>query len=75
MSRDTKVYVGNLPSNVREREVEDLFYKYGKITDISIKGGTGSCYAFLSFQDERDAQDAVRGRHGIDFDGSRLRFV
>ena len=70
-----KIYVGNLPANVRQSEVEDLFYKYGRIVDISLKGGNGSSFAFVTFEDGRDAQDAVRGRHGVDFDGARLRFA
>uniref|UniRef100_A0A0E0L1L0 RRM domain-containing protein n=1 Tax=Oryza punctata TaxID=4537 RepID=A0A0E0L1L0_ORYPU len=31
------IYVGNLPGDIREREVEDLFYKYGRIVDIDLK--------------------------------------
>ncbi|CAI7752615.1 unnamed protein product, partial [Closterium sp. NIES-54] len=31
------VYVGNLPGDMRESEVEDLFAKYGKILDIELK--------------------------------------
>ena len=74
MSR-TKVYVGNLPGDVRQRELEDLFYKYGRVVDVSIKGGsrTSSAFAFVQFEDARDAADAVRGRDGCEFGGNRLR--
>lgn len=69
-----RVYVGNLPRDVRERELDDLFYKYGRITDVQIKGaGPGGVFAFVNFLDRRDAEDAVRGRNGIDFAGGRLR--
>jgi len=27
----TKIYVGNLPLDVRERELDDLFYKVGLV--------------------------------------------
>lgn len=30
-------------------------------------------YAFLLFSDPRDAEDAIRGRDGYEFDGARLR--
>ncbi|CAB3402995.1 unnamed protein product [Caenorhabditis bovis] len=70
---DTKIYVGNLPSDVRERDVEDLFMKYGKIRYIDIKNGRGPAFAFVEFDDPRDADDAVRGRDGYDFDGHRIR--
>jgi len=64
-----RVYVGNLPHDVRERELDDYFYKYGRISDISIKGP----YAFIEFDDSRDAEDAVRGRDGTHFLGGRIR--
>jgi hypothetical protein len=71
-----QIYVGGLPSNVRTREIEDLFHKYGRIVDIAIKESVEQgCYAFVIFDDAKDAGDAVRGRNGADFDGRRLRCV
>ncbi|XP_060219252.1 serine/arginine-rich splicing factor SR30-like [Lycium barbarum] len=68
------IYVGNLPGDIREREVEDLFYKYGPIVEIDLKvPPRPPGYAFVEFEDERDADDAIRGRDGYDFDGHRLR--
>ncbi|CAK4069945.1 unnamed protein product [Aphanomyces euteiches] len=70
----TRVYVGNLPMNVRTRELDDLFYKYGRIRDIDIKQPSRPpAYAFIEFEDHRDAEDAIRGRDGYEFDGQRLR--
>eukprot|EP00051_Salpingoeca_urceolata_P020467 m.307403 g.307403 ORF g.307403 m.307403 type:complete len:337 (-) comp19628_c1_seq10:90-1100(-) len=77
MSRysEGRIYVGNLPRDIREKELDDLFYKYGRITDISIKSmGHGPAFAFVTFEDSRDADEAIRGRQGYDFaDGCRLR--
>nr|CAD1829961.1 unnamed protein product [Ananas comosus var. bracteatus] len=68
------IYVGNLPGDIREREVEDLFYKYGPIVDIDLKiPPRPPGYAFVEFEDPRDADDAIRGRDGYKFDGYRLR--
>ncbi|GAB4855597.1 Serine/arginine-rich splicing factor sr30 [Ancistrocladus abbreviatus] len=68
------IYVGNLPGDTRERELEDLFYKYGPIVDIDLKiPPRPPGYAFVEFEDERDAEDAIHGRDGYDFDGHRLR--
>ncbi|KAF0927683.1 hypothetical protein E2562_035601 [Oryza meyeriana var. granulata] len=68
------IYVGNLPGDVREREVEDLFYKYGHIVDIDLKiPPRPPGYAFVEFENPHDAQDAIYGRDGYDFDGHRLR--
>ncbi|XP_073147820.1 serine/arginine-rich splicing factor SR30-like isoform X2 [Henckelia pumila] len=71
---DRTLYVGNLPGDIREREVEDLFYKYGSIVHIELKvPPRPPGYAFVEFEDVRDAEDAIRGRDGYDFDGHRLR--
>ncbi|KAG8370643.1 hypothetical protein BUALT_Bualt13G0004600 [Buddleja alternifolia] len=75
MSRSSRVlYVGNLPGDIREREVEDLFYKYGPIVHVDLKiPPRPPGYAFVEFEEVRDAEDAIRGRDGYDFDGHRLR--
>ncbi|KUF80747.1 Pre-mRNA-splicing factor SF2 [Phytophthora nicotianae] len=70
----TRVYVGNLPMDIRTREVEDIFYKYGRIRDIDVKfPSRPPAFAFVDFEDARDAEDAIRGRDGYDYDGARLR--
>eukprot|EP00455_Lapot_gusevi_P023061 TRINITY_DN2398_c0_g1_i3.p1 TRINITY_DN2398_c0_g1~~TRINITY_DN2398_c0_g1_i3.p1 ORF type:complete len:250 (-),score=62.21 TRINITY_DN2398_c0_g1_i3:108-857(-) len=68
MSR-RRLYVGNLPSNIRTRDLERLFDRYGRVTDVQIKGS----FAFVEFSDERDAEDAVRALSGYDYDGAPLR--
>ncbi|KAK8520220.1 hypothetical protein V6N13_031317 [Hibiscus sabdariffa] len=75
MGRSSRtLYVGNLPGDTRLREVEDLFYKYGPIVDIDLKiPPRPPGYAFIEFEDPRDAEDAIRGRDGYDFDGHYLR--
>ncbi|KAG5233662.1 serine/arginine-rich splicing factor SR34A [Salix suchowensis] len=68
------IYVGNLPADIRESKVEDLFYKYGRILDVELKvPPRPPCYCFVEFENVRDAEDAIRGRDGYNFDGSRLR--
>nr|CAB3461702.1 unnamed protein product [Digitaria exilis] len=68
------IYVGNLPGDIREREVEDLFYKYGRIVEIDLKiPPRPPGFAFVEFEDPRDAEDAIHGRDGYNFDGNRLR--
>ncbi|KAI6652020.1 Serine/arginine-rich splicing factor 1A [Oopsacas minuta] len=74
-NNDCRVYVGNLPDDVRNRDIEDIFYKFGKIRDIDlhIRGRRMPAFAFLEFDDQLDARDAVRSRDGYEFDGCRLR--
>lgn len=70
----TTVFCGNLPLDVREREVEDLFYKYGRVVEIDLKlPSRPPGFAFVEFSDTRDASDACRGRDGYEFGGQRLR--
>ncbi|XP_005987217.1 serine/arginine-rich splicing factor 9 [Latimeria chalumnae] len=71
---DGRIYVGNLPPDVRERDIEDIFYKFGRIRDIELKNNRGTPpFAFVSFEDHRDAEDAVYGRNGYDYGEFRLR--
>lgn len=68
------IYVGNLPGDTRESEIEDLFAKYGKIIDIDLKlPPRPPGFAFVEYSDPRDAEDAIRGRDGYDFGNYRLR--
>uniref|UniRef100_A0A6N2LEX9 RRM domain-containing protein n=1 Tax=Salix viminalis TaxID=40686 RepID=A0A6N2LEX9_SALVM len=42
------IYVGNLPADIRESKVEDLFYKYGRILDVELKvPPRPPCYCFV----------------------------
>lgn len=70
---DKRIYVGNLPPDIRTKDVEDLFHKYGAIAFIDLKNRRGPPFAFVEFEDPRDAEDAVQARDGYDYDGYRLR--
>nr|XP_002124933.3 serine/arginine-rich splicing factor 1A [Ciona intestinalis] len=72
-STDCRIYVGNLPPDIRDKELDDLFYKYGNIRNIDLKNHRGSPFAFIDYEDYRDADDAVRARNGYNFDGYKLK--
>ncbi|EKX73992.1 pre-mRNA splicing factor, putative [Theileria equi strain WA] len=70
------VFVGNLPEKVDDRDIHEIFDKYGEIRDIDIKHGKTSnytSYAFIEFESVRSAEDAVECRDGYEFDRYRLR--
>lgn len=68
------IFVGNLPDDVREYELDDLLRRYGRIRDIDLKGRNGApIFAFVEFEDFRDADDAVYYLDGYRFGGYRLR--
>lgn len=54
MSRnECRVYVGNLPPDIRTKDIEDLFYRYGKILYVDLKNRRGPPFAFVEFEDPR----------------------
>ena len=54
-NKDCKIYVGNLPGNVRSKDLEDIFYKYGKIIDVDLhnSGRVSIPFAFVEYEDPR----------------------
>ena len=52
-SNDRRIYVGNLPSDCRDGDVKDIFYKYGDILDVDLKINRtyGRPFAFVEFAD------------------------
>lgn len=70
-----RMFVGNLPQDIRERELDDLFYKYGKINHISIKNHKEGvpAFAFVAFDSYNALDDAIYYRDGHRFDGQRIR--
>lgn len=53
MSRETRIYVGNLPPDIHDKDIEDLFYKYGNIRFVDLKNRKGPPFAFVEFEDPR----------------------
>eukprot|EP00921_Rhytidocystis_pertsovi_P024883 GHVQ01040079.1.p1 GENE.GHVQ01040079.1~~GHVQ01040079.1.p1 ORF type:complete len:296 (-),score=38.21 GHVQ01040079.1:6216-7103(-) len=69
-----RIYVGNLPVSATQSDIEELFQRFGRISRCDIKRTvSGAPFAFLEFEDPRDAKDAIEARDGYNMDGSRLR--
>jgi len=69
---DCKVYIGNLGNNGNKYELEDSFGKYGTIKNVWVARNPPG-FAFVEFEDARDAEDSVRGLDGTRVCGSRVR--
>jgi len=63
------VFCGNFDYDTRQYDLEGLFSKYGPIRRIDMKSG----YAFIYFEDERDAEDAIRRLDNVSFGYNRRR--
>ncbi|XP_055621233.1 serine/arginine-rich splicing factor 2 isoform X1 [Toxorhynchites rutilus septentrionalis] len=67
-----KVYVGNLGSSASKHEIECAFGKYGPLRNVWVARNPPG-FAFVEFEDKRDAEDAVRSLDGTRCCGTRIR--
>ncbi|XP_006647490.1 serine/arginine-rich splicing factor RSZ23 isoform X1 [Oryza brachyantha] len=58
-----RVYVGNLDPRVTAREIEDEFRVFGVLRSVWVARKPPG-FAFIDFDDRRDAQDAIRDLDG-----------
>jgi RNA recognition motif-containing protein len=71
-----KLFIGNLPADTSEQELEDLFSEFGKVrgsklvTDVF----SGQCKGFGFIEMEgHEARAAIAGLDGKDFKGKSLK--
>ncbi|KXJ75433.1 hypothetical protein RP20_CCG011738 [Aedes albopictus] len=64
----SRVYIGKLPIDTRERDIERFFEGFGRINEILLRGS----YGFVEFEDYRDAEDAIYERHGAKLQGQKV---
>ncbi|GAQ91054.1 hypothetical protein KFL_007200030 [Klebsormidium nitens] len=70
-----RVYVGGLDPRATERELEDIFVKFGVLRSVWVARKPPG-FAFIEFDDPRDADDAIRdldGKNGWRVELSRAR--
>lgn len=61
-----KVYVGGLGENGKKEELEKAFEKFGPLRDVWVARNPPG-FAFIEFDDLRDAEDAIK-----ELDGSTI---
>ncbi|XP_034537707.1 serine/arginine-rich splicing factor 3a [Notolabrus celidotus] len=69
---DCKVYVGNLGNHGNKTELERSFGYYGPLRSVWVARNPPG-FAFVEFEDPRDAADAVRELDGRTLCGSQVR--
>lgn len=71
-----KLFVGNLPFNTYEQQLEDLFEQYGDVQSVRIitdrETGRSRGFGFVEM-DAVGADSAISQQDGVDFEGRSLR--
>lgn len=67
-----KVYVGGLGDQGRKEEIEREFEKYGPLHDVWVARNPPG-FAFVEFEDQRDAEDAIKALDGKTICGMEVR--
>ena len=63
--RTSKLFVTKFPRNYNDKDLEDLFDRYGTIRNVSVKEG----YGFVEYDDYKDAQKAIKKLDGKSIQG------
>jgi len=71
-SLECKVYVGNLGNQGSKIELERVFSYYGNLKNVWVARNPPG-FAFVEFEDPRDAEDAVQALDGRTICGVRAR--
>eukprot|EP00117_Sycon_ciliatum_P032909 scpid83501/ scgid3088/ Serine/arginine-rich splicing factor 4; Splicing factor, arginine/serine-rich 4 len=66
------LFIGRLSKQTRSSDLEDVFYKYGKMLRCDVKYGSSMAYGFVEYDDPRDAEDAMNRENGREVLGSRI---
>lgn len=72
----TKLYVGNLPFKMTQRDLEQLFAEYGPVTSAAIISdratGRSKGFGFVELDSDDKAQQAIQALNGAAVDGRNL---
>jgi len=62
------LWIGRISQDTRSRDLEDVFGKFGRMIRCDVKRN----FAFVEYEDDRDAEDALREIDGTDILGCRV---
>ena len=72
------IFVGNLPSNVKEEELRTLFSQHGKVESVKIIRDmftqTSKGFGFIEMPGKAEAQKALTELNTYEFNGKKLTF-
>ena len=72
-----KLYVGNLSYNTTEDGLRNFFAGYGSVVSVKIifdrETGNSKGFGFIEMGTDEEANAAIAGTNGAEFDGRQLR--
>jgi RNA recognition motif-containing protein len=72
----TKLYVGNLPFNTTENELQEMFSQAGAVQEVMLMQdkftGKSRGFAFVTMSSEQEAQKAIAELNGKTIEGRAL---
>jgi RNA recognition motif-containing protein len=66
-----RLYVGNLNYSTTDSTLRELFGEYGTVTDVTVIEGKG--FAFVEYDSDESAQEAINNLNETEVDGRDLR--
>ena len=73
----TNIYVGNLPFDTTNDQLEDLFGEHGTVSRAQVisdrETGRSRGFGFVEMEDDNAAQAAIEAVNGSDFEGRDLK--
>ena len=71
-----RIYVGNLPFQATESEIEALFTEFGPVNSVSLitdrQTGRARGFGFVEMANDAEAEAAIAGVNGRDMGGRKL---
>lgn len=71
-----KLYVGGLPYQTTDKELEEAFAKFGQVTSTTIikdrYSGQSKGFGFVEMAELKEAQQAIKELDGTDFGGRKI---
>ncbi|GER47888.1 RNA-binding protein RZ-1 [Striga asiatica] len=71
-----RCFIGNLSWSTSDRGLKQAFEKFGHLVDAKVVvdkfSGRSRGFGFVSFDDERDMEEAIKAMNGMDLDGRSI---
>lgn len=71
------VYINNLSYRRNEKDIKELFYKFGKVINVKLivdhVTNKSKGMAFVEMDSEMSAEKAIAGLHGMEIDGRTVK--